>query len=212
MIFAYPLICGGLVALAVCGYCRIGRKGRSLLGVMSLVALGCALSVWDSRSPWTRIQESAYGTAVFSEDIPRDASVFWFDSEASPRAAWLVLRRASYYSPQQLSGQMFNRRTALLGRELNVQVEPVTLQAEICEVMVNVQVDAEPCQISKQGLEHMCTRHGDLLPPDYFVLPFDQETHVRSSWQVRHPRTGRVIATEYLYKCSDWVKPEDGKT
>ncbi|MEQ7414675.1 hypothetical protein ABQF04_03510 [Xanthomonas campestris pv. campestris] len=204
LIFAYPLLCGGLVALVACIYCRSGAKGKALMGVMSLVALVVALSLWDSRSPWTRVQESAYGTEVFSEDIPRDASVFWFSSEASPRAAWLVLRRANYYSPQQLSGQMFNRQTALLGRQLNVQVEPVTLQAEICEVMANVQEDAEPCRISKQGLEHMCTRHGELAPPDYFVLPFDQETHVRSKWQVRHPGTGGVIATEYLYKCSDW--------
>ncbi|NHF64218.1 hypothetical protein [Xanthomonas hortorum] len=210
MIFAYPLICGGLVALAVWGYRSSGPKGQALMGVLSIAALVGALSVWDSRSPWTRVQESAHGTAVFSEEIPRNASVFWFASEASPRAAWLVLRRANYYSPQQLSGQMFNRQTALLGRQLSAQVEPVTLQSEICEVMANVQVDAEPCRISELGLEHMCTRHGDLVPPDYFVLPFDQEKHVRSRWQVRHPRTGEVITTEYLYKCSDWVPPLAG--
>lgn len=210
MIFAYPLISGGLVALAVWGYRSSRPKGQALMGVLSLVALAGALSVWDSRSPWTRVQESADGTAVFSEDIPRDASVFWFASEASPRAAWLVLRRANYYSPQQLSGQMFNRQTALLGRQLSAQVEPVTLQSEICEVMANVQVGAEPCRISESGLEHMCTRHGDLVPPNYFVLPFDQEKHVRSKWQVRHPRTGEVITTEYLYKCSDWVRPLTG--
>ncbi|NIJ92482.1 hypothetical protein FHT12_001140 [Xanthomonas campestris] len=210
MIFAYPLICGGLVALAVWGYRSSMSKGQALMGLLSLFALVGALSVWDSRSPWSRVQESAYGSAVFSEDIPRDASVFWFASDASPRAAWLILRRASYYSPQQLSGQMFNRQTALLGRELSAQVEPVTLQAEICEVMANVQVDAEPCRISESGLEHLCTRHGDLLPPDYFVLPFDQEEHVHSRWQVRHPRTGEVITTEYLYKCSDWVSPPVG--
>ncbi|OAX86115.1 hypothetical protein A7D16_04210 [Xanthomonas nasturtii] len=211
MIFAYPLICGGLVALAVWGYRSSGPKGQALMGVLSLLALVGAVSVWDSRSPWTHVQESAYGTVVFSEGIPRNASVFWFASEASPRAAWLVLRRANYYSPQQLSGQMFNRQTAMLGRELNAQVEPVTLQAEICEVMANVQVAPEPCRISEAGLEYLCTRHGDLAAPDYFVLPFDQEKHVRSRWQVRHPRTSDVIATEYLYKCSDWVPQRGGR-
>lgn len=208
LVFAHPLVCGGLVALAVWIYSRSNQRWRGLLGALPVLGLLCALGTWDSRSPWTRVQEEAHGTAVFSEIIPRDASVFWFATEASPRATWLVLRRANYYSPQQLSGQMFNRQTALLGQQLNAQVEPVTLQAEICEVMANVQVNAEPCRVSELGLQHLCTRHGDLAPPDYFVLPFDQQKHVRSRWLVRHPKTGKVISTEYLYKCSDWVPPQ----
>ena len=88
---------------------------------------------------------------MFTENIPSSAVVFWYASEASPRAAWMVLRRANYFSPQQLSGQMFNRQTALLGKQLNIQVEPVTLQAEICEVLANVQENPEPCRVSEAG-------------------------------------------------------------
>lgn len=212
MMFAYPLLCGGAVALLVWGYRRSALKGQALLGVLSVLALLASLWLWDSRSPWTRVQESAHGTPVFTEAVPRSAVVFWYASEASPRAAWMVLRRANYFSPQQLSGQMFNRQTALLGKQLNMQVEPVTLQAEICDVLANVQENPEPCRVSEAGLEHLCTRHGDLAPPDYFVLPYDQEKHVRSRWQVRHPGTGEVIATEYLYKCSDWAATADEAT
>ncbi|MBK0012758.1 hypothetical protein [Stenotrophomonas sp. S41] len=214
VMLAYPLILLTLVAAAVFCFRRANRFGQALFGALSLVAVAGALTVWDSRSPWTQVQESATGTDVFGYDVPEAATVFWYASEASPLGPWLVLRRANYFSPYQLSGQMFNRDTPFIGRELKIQIDPVMVQAEICDFVTRSDSRAAPCRVSTIGLESLCTAHGRLQPPDYFVLPFDQLEHVRGKWVVRHPATGEVILNQYLYKCTDWasgLKEADSK-
>lgn len=204
VMLSYPLVLAILVVAATFSFRHANRLGQTLLGALSLIAVAGSVTVWDSRSPWTQVQESATGANVFGYDVPENATVFWYASEASPLGPWLVLRRANYFSPFQLSGQMFNRDTPFIGRELQIQIDPVMIQAEICDFVTRSDSRAVPCRVSKPGLESLCTGHGGLQPPDYFVLPFDQREHVRGQWKVRHPGTGEVLLTQYLYKCNDW--------
>jgi len=205
VMLSYPLVMATLVVAAAICFRRANRFGQTLLAALSLIAVAGALTVWDSRSPWTHVQESATGVNVFGYDVPENASVFWYASEPSPLGPWLVLRRANYFSPFQLSGQMFNRDTPFIGRELENQIDPVVIQAGICDFVTRSDSRAEPCRVSKPGLASLCTAHGRLQPPDYFVLPFDQREHVRGKWTVRHPATGEVLLSQYLYKCTDWI-------
>ena len=205
VVLAYPLVIGTIVAGIAHVYIRSGRLASSLWGGASVIALVCAIAFWDARSPWTQVQEGSSGTDVFGEAIPRESSVYWYEGEPSPLGPWLVLGRANYFSPYQLSGQMFNRGTSFAGIKLHAQVEPVSLQAEICQMMDSVNGTSNACWVGRAGLEYMCTPHGAVSPPDYFVLPFDQRELVRGKWVARHPGTGDVLLTNYLYKCSDWV-------
>lgn len=206
VVLGYPLVAAVVVLGAYCIYRRSGAKSGALLGVLSLfMVLGAAWS-WDARSPWSRTLEASRGADVFNWDIPRDASVYWYSSEVSPLGPWLVLNRANYFSVVQMAGQMFNRGTSIAGIERQLQLNPVSTQAEVCDFMNAMNDDPAACWIGEEGLRYMCTPYRDVPQPDYFVLPFKQKSNIIGHWQPRHPRTGVILGDFYLYRCKDWVE------
>lgn len=207
VVLGFPLIAGTIVALLGWAYSRSGKRLGAALGVLSLIALGGALLVWDSRSPWTRVVEASAGQDVFGEHVPTDSTVYWYSAEPSPLGPWLVLGRASYFNIFQMAGQIFNRGTSFAGIQRQLQIAPVNMQAEICDTMNAVNGSPDACWIGDVGLRYMCTPYKDTAPPDYFVLPFRQPHGVRGVWGPRHPATGEVLGNYYLYKCSDWEDP-----
>ncbi|MDV6191377.1 hypothetical protein RYH75_19150 [Stenotrophomonas geniculata] len=204
VILGYPLFAGALSFGLVWLYGR-GPRWGALLGALSIVGLVGSFLLWDSRSPWTRVMEGSPGTNVFGVALPRDASVYWYATEPSPLGPWLVLNRANYFSIFQLSGQMFNRGTSMQGIQRQLQVGPVNSQGEICDMVNAVNKDPHACWIGKPGLQYMCSPYRDVPAPDYFVLPFRQQEHVLGSWTPRHPDSGTLLGTFYLYRCSDWA-------
>ncbi|MCI1091831.1 hypothetical protein MOQ21_10955 [Stenotrophomonas maltophilia] len=207
VILGYPLIAGSLVALLAWIYSRSGRNLGAALGVLSLIALGGAVYLWDSRSPWSRVVEVSAGQDVFGEHVPLDSTVYWYSAEPSPLGPWLVLGRASYFNIFQMAGQVFNRGTSFAGIQRQLQIGPVNVQGEICDTVNAVNGEPDSCWIGDAGLRYMCTPYKDVAAPDYFVLPFRQTRHVRGTWEARHPDTGELLGSYYLYKCSDWGDP-----
>ncbi|QNN68712.1 hypothetical protein [Thermomonas carbonis] len=106
----------GLPLLGVRLWERLATGGRTLLFVLVLCPLVMVSAVrWDLRSPEVLAFERAtFRTDIFGVRIPEDAQVLWgYETLTGP---WLVLQRASFFSPHQLSGQVFNRDMAMDGR------------------------------------------------------------------------------------------------
>ncbi|WP_159094820.1 hypothetical protein [Stenotrophomonas sp. ESTM1D_MKCIP4_1] len=200
--FSYPLVSAGFVVLACWLYRKSGEALRMGFSVVSLLALLWSASLWDSRSPWTLAMETE--KPDFARLIPEEAVVYWHDADRSPLGPWLSLGRANYFSGFQLAGQMFNRDTPFIGRTRELQIDPVVVQGDVCDLIGRVGGGSN-CFITKEGLAHMCTPVEGRLGPDYFVLPFDQREKIRGTWEVRNPHTGAILEKLYLYKCSDWV-------
>ncbi len=207
VMLGFPLVVGSLVALITWLYVSSGKRWGAVLGLLSVLALVGSVFVWDSRSPWSRLVEASAGTEVFGTHVPAEATVYWYSAEPSPLGPWLVLGRANYFSIYQMAGQMFNRGTSFAGIQRQLQISPVNVQGEICDTVNTINGVSDACWIGDAGLRYMCTPYEDVAPPDYFVLPFRQPRNVRGVWEARHPGTGRLLGSYYLYKCSDWEDP-----
>lgn len=206
VVISYPLIIAAIVVVLTWIFSRVGKRGSAALGGLSLAFLVGALGVWDSRSPWSRTMEYSRGNNVFGYEIPRAASVYWYQSEPSPLGPWLVLNRANYFSIFQMSGQMFNRETSMAGVQRRLQSDPVQTQGTMCSFLEALNDKPGSCWISEAALEYLCTPYKDVPAPDFFVLPFKQPADALGEWSATHPRTGELLATFYLYSCRDWAK------
>lgn len=70
-----------------------------------------SILLWDQRDKWDLYMEVHNVNNPFYKYIPKDSSVY-FDGQLKP--VWLLFERPCYYSRQQCSGDLFNRKSAFL--------------------------------------------------------------------------------------------------
>ena len=192
----------GLPLLGVWLWERLTSRGRTLLLALALCPLVVIAALrWDLRSPETLAFERAtFRSDIFGVRIPEDAQVMWsYDMLTGP---WLVLRRASFFSPHQLSGQVFNREMAMDGRKRLNRLYPLLEAYRSCLDRVRPAGEREGCHVSDAAMHQACAPGSDRRP-DYIVLPYRQPQRAAGSWTILDPVTRDALETFRLYRCSD---------
>lgn len=201
-LLVYPLVALGLPLLALHAWNRATERRRALsVGCLLLPLVVFAASRWDLRSPEVHAFEQAtFRSDIFGVDIPRDAQVFWgYDRLTGP---WLVLQRASFFSPHQLSGQVFNREMAMDSRRRLDRLYPLLGEYLGCMDRSRAYQDRQTCHISDKAMRQACASGQDLRP-DYIVLPYLQPQRAAGSWTLVDPVTHEAMETFRLYRCQD---------
>ena len=187
---------GSAVVNAVGVLSGLRGKARVALAVLLLLPLtAVAARAWDARSPAFRaIESAAFSTDIFGIDLPAGAQVYW--NPELMTGPWLVLLRPSYFSNSQLSGQMFDRGTAMDGRIRETRLLPLARESLGCQ-LPNAPTD---CHISHAAMQAACGP-GQGAAPDYLVLPYRQPEEEAGEWQLRNPDTGEDLVRYRLYDC-----------
>jgi hypothetical protein len=201
-LLVFPLIAFGLPLLGVHAWNHASRKGRWLLVacvLCPLVALGAAR--WDARSPVIRaFERNAQHTDIFGIHLPADAQVYW--NPYPLLGSWLVLQRASYFSVEQLAGQVFNRKTAADGLERFKRMEPLIADDLACQDHSVAYEERQHCRVSDGAIRTACAA-GPGLRPDYLVLPYRQHQPAVGFWTILDPVEREPAMTLWLYRCTD---------
>ena len=167
--------------------------------LLPLVALGIGL--WDARPATIRsVEKSAFHSGIFGVEIPETAQVYWAPEMLT--GPWLVLRRASYFSPGQLAGQMFSRETARDGRAREARMLPLGRELATCRNDKRASAQRAKCRISDESIRLACAP-GPTKAPDYLVLPYRQPQGALGHWSIVDPVTNRPAMTFWLYACRD---------
>lgn len=204
-LLAFPLVAFALPVLSWAAWEHLAQRGRWLLlvaGLGPLVAL--AATSWDARTPMTlAVERNAFRPDLFGHPIPESAEVFW--DEISVIGPWLTLGRVDYFSPQQLSGAVFNRMTGQSGRERLQRVQPIIEESLYCQGHPILNQRGDPCRISDASLRRACAP-GPILRPDYLILPYAQRLRALGKWSIADPATGEPVVTYWLYDCRDVIE------
>ena len=198
-ILFFPPIALGLPLAAAYAWCRLEAGRQAVFAVIALPPLlVLGLMRWDSRPPQRlAIEREAFREDLFGRPLPPNAQVYW--DAASLVGPWLVLGRADYYDPQQLSGAVFNRETIVEARRRLERVGPLLQESLNCRQMAGAA--GESCLISDLSMETACGP-GPVRRPDYIVLPFRQPQKSVAKWTMLDPFTGDTAVTYWLYSCA----------
>lgn len=201
----FPLVPFGLSLLGFLLWQRIGKPTRVAVIALALLPLTAIAALrWDARPPLVLATERHANTPdIFGTPLPQDAQVFWL--QWGVLETWLVLNRASYYSPYQVAGQIFNRDLSFDANRRAAHLSPLMLDEIACEDLARPERDRALCKISNEGLHRACappTGRG----PDYLVLPYRQSQAARGTWSIEDPMTGENIITWRLYACTDLLR------
>lgn len=182
-----------IVALGMRFLPQRGLTGAGLASVFAaLVLLG-----WDQREPWTVYQENytKQHPLLWEKIVAPSERLYWFREIRTP---WLLMHHANYYSPNQASGVLFNRKTAL---ELDARSKLTGLlefQETICRTMNALNRKATSCEPDLAVVKDICTQADHL---SYVVMQ-----SVLSVAPAGELRTGFIEdnyeKTFYLYRCS----------
>ena len=192
----------GLPLLGVWLWARLATRGRTLLLTFVLCPLVLISALrWDLRSPEVLAFERAtFRSDIFGVSIPKDAQVVWgYETLTGP---WLVLRRASFFSPHQLSGQVFNRDMAMDGRRRLNRLYPLLENDRACKDRSSPSGERARCHIGDAAMRQACAPGAD-RHPDYIVLPYEQPQHAAGTWTIIDPATRDADVTWRLYRCTD---------
>lgn len=198
----FPLVALGIPLLGLHLWNRLSANRRWLLiaGVLCpLVALGSMR--WNDRPAVPLAMEAnAFRPDIFGTPIPEDAQVFW--DSVSVIGPWLVLHRADYFSPQQLSGVVFNRDTASDGFRRSARTNSLTMEGWNCRRLARSVEEIQRCRISNINIQRACAPH-PAPRPDYLVLPYRLSQRALGQWTITDPATGEAAASYWLYDCRD---------
>jgi hypothetical protein len=154
---------------------------------------------WDARAPFRRATESVQlNPALFGKPLPLDAQIFWEGDGVVP--TWLVLGRADYYDPQQLSGIAFQPGTIIEARHRIHKLSPLMDQLDACGARPVTDV-LKPCDIADEALYLACSSTGT-KPPDFLVLRQHLRLNDLGSWTAHDQLTGAPLVSYYLYACA----------
>lgn len=201
-LLVFPAISLGLPLLALVLWERCAPHLKNLLILFGLLpAIIGTLALWDARdSTQITMEGKAFSPGIFGVSIPEDAQIYW--EPESLVGTWLVLHRASYFSPGQLAGQMFNRDTAEDGLQRENRLMPVMRESLACQDDKLTPVQRAACHISARSLRQACSREGG-RPPDYIVLSYPQQQPSVGKWVIIDPVTKSPAVTFRLYRCDD---------
>jgi hypothetical protein len=175
--------------------------GAFVSAILVFLALALGTFTWDQRTSWTRYIETGLDVShPFSAYIPRTAQVYWQDDVA---ATWVLLRRASYLSPEQGAGILFSRPTALEIERREKIFEPLRMQRDICQAMAALQGEGEPrqrseCWPTEAVAEHICRAHAG---PDFLIFERRLSKGLVAEWTFDAGRAGEGNRSFYLYDC-----------
>lgn len=199
-LLVFPLVALGLPLLGVFAWNRAGGTGRWIL----LAAALCPMLVlgavrWDARPPIPRVlEQNAMRPDLFGEVLPAGAQVYW--DSVSLVGTWLVLQRADYYSPQQLSGLVFSRATSIEASKRLARLDRILQESAFCRDTARPERERQGCFVTDEGMRLTCAP-GPEGAPDYLVLPFHQPQRALGTWALTDESTGLPLAQYWLYGC-----------
>lgn len=201
--FTFPALSLGLALLGVHLWRRFSTVGKCALFVAALCPLATyAASRWDSRPAlYKSLERSAYQPRLFGVELPRHAQVYW--ERASVVGSWLVLNRADYYSPQQLSGLVFSPGAAQEARARINRFKPLREDVKHCTDPALSDAARRGCRISDAGMRASCAPTQASRPPDYVILPYRQPQRALGSWSFTDPSAQDPVSTYWLYDCRE---------
>lgn len=203
-LLVFPALSFGIPLLAICLWRRCTMRGQTLLFACGLLpALALTLWIWDTRdSTQLTMESAAYRSDIFGVAIPEQAQIYW--EPESLVGTWLVLHRASFYSPGQLAGQMFNRDTAEDGLQREDRLMPMMRESLACQDEKLLPAQRARCHISDSSMTRACRRDGHKRP-DFLVLSYPQHQPAVGKWVIEDPVTKAPAVTYRLYRCDDVV-------
>lgn len=197
--FTMPSIAFPVAAPMLVAWQR-GNGSALLAGLLGAGALLWGVATWDRRVPWTRAIESGLGHGhPFQAHIPKNAQVYWQDGLA---ASWVYLERPSYLSPQQGSGMLFSRRTALEVERRQRAFEPLFMQRDLCRTITFLTSEKrfnEQCWPTQEVVDQLCR-----IPsgPDFLIFETRLDKARVAEWTFAATREGDKDRTFYLYDCA----------
>jgi len=193
-----PLSITVVIVLILFAGLRYLPRLRALGIVLPAVLLAVVVAGWDQREEWTVYQEdySAKRDLLWKDTVRADDSVYWY---REVRAPWLMMHHANYFSPNQASGVLFNRRTAI---ELDARSKTtglLDLQETICRMMNNLNKTETACEPDIVVVKDICTNVDHLsFVVLQSLLPVKPANELRTGF-IQHG----FATTFYLYRCSD---------
>lgn len=191
-----PLLLAALFPAAIASaHSRMSKTG--ILLVLSFT-LFFALRSWDRRTPEVVAIEETDPQSL-SLGIPLNATVQWVGS-LTP--TWALLRRASYFNPQQAAGSVFNRGTALEAERRRRIVNSLRkASGEPCQLAPEIDSGVSRCLPDALALETLCNRAWPDL--DYVVLDYHLQRQTGDTWTLKN----RAFKKTYsIYNCAKMVK------
>ena len=201
--FTYPALTLALALAAIWAWRRSRNTGKLALFAFALLPMAAYAGYrWDSRPAlYKALEAHAFQPGLFGTEIPRHAQVYW--ERASVVGNWLVLNRADYYSPQQLSGLVFSPGAAREFTQRMDRLKPLRQDVEKC-LKPELPADARRnCRISEAAMRALCAPYPASPPPDYLILPYRQRSRALGSWSVHDPAAEDPSLTYWLYDCRD---------
>lgn len=210
LLLAFPVLGFGIPLLLTIAWLQCGKLGQRLILstlLLPLAALSCY--AWDSRGVANRIFEAnIFNPSIFGTSIPEHAQVFWYPG--SIMGPWLVLKRANYFSPGQVAGEIFNRQTAIDARRRIEKLRPLIEQGLGCDQSRNAGTYHRECIISARNLHRAC-EPGKIPAPDFLVLPYLQPQAIAGVWTLIDPAGLQPNSMLWLYRCRDILTPRKAK-
>jgi len=205
-ILSFPLITGSFTIAGIRFWHRSQHLVRYLLLIALTLWLAYAAIFWDRRNDWTRSLESATPSqSVFGTKIPQGSQVYWENELLAP---WLILNSPSYFSGHQMSGLLFNRKTA---EEAHIRSETLSIleiQTQICDIMNTLNRTNASCLIDDDAVRNACAASERRL--DYLVLRNSLKAPAKGTWTAFNENNKRPV-TYYLYACKDFALPRTGR-
>lgn len=198
----FPLVALGVPLLGLHLWNRMSaiRRWWLIVGVLCPLTVLGAMRWNDRPAIPVAMETNAFRPDIFGMPIPDDAEVFW--DSVSVIGPWLVLHRADYFSPQQLSGVVFNQETAQDGFQRSARTSPLAMEGWNCRQRARSVEEIKRCRISDANIQRACAP--DPAPrPDYLVLPYRLSQRALGDWTIVDPATGEAAATYWLYDCRD---------
>lgn len=200
-LFTFPVFSLGLALLATALWVRAGKPGRVALLALLVPFSAYAGLRWDNRPAlYEALESHPFRPDLFGMVIPVHAQVFW--ERASSVANWLVLNRADYYSPQQLSGLIFSPGAAADAEQRILRLNPLRKDSQKCMAPDLPAQARMACHISSSAMQTACApSHGGPPAPDYLILPYRQPQPAIGQWTVRLDSPDEPVRTYWLYAC-----------
>ena len=193
VMLAIPTLGGASLVATAWLLCRLPRWGALALVAALLVS---SLPQWDQRSQWIRFVETTpFGQHPFDKLIPESAQVYW---HMELLLTWTALGRASWVSPNQGSGIVFNRSTAIDFTRRSAQMYAMFADQARCQMAIDAAGGTQECQPSQASVEALC-RQPDA--PDFMVFDAAYPRGQIARWDYQVARGG-PLRTAYLYDCA----------
>lgn len=167
-ILSIPAVAGllGLCFLRV----LLAKKGMVIALPVALLCFSVGVFYWDHRSDFSRyIENGVENGKSLRAEIPKDAQVYW-DGNNGASLTWFLLNRASYFSPDQSAGLLFNRKTAIEFKKRGDIFSIFYMQDAVCKTFNQLNNTNELCLPRAELLKETCDENEKL---DFMVFGGD---------------------------------------